>query len=491
MNEPSDQPPPFPIAEAKPSRKRSFDAVSRMWIVTLVCALLAVGVTWYSIDASGPTITIRFPEGHGIKAGDPIRHRGIEVGRVTNVRLNEELSAISVQVELEEEAEAIASDGSRFWIVRPQIDLTGISGLETAIGSKYIAVIPGDPGTPRSDFAGLSTRPPDSLGQSGIEVVLRGEDRFGVNPESPVTWRGFEVGQVISSKLSPNALHVDTRIRVAQPYRRLLSRNSKFWVTSGVEMDFGITGLEVSTGTLDTITRGGIAFITPRGGESENEDVRSGDMFTLHPKGDDGWIEDAAALNLLETAPPPITRVAAAWTQKRFGITRSLSVVSSALAIEGTGGPFLLLPEDLVSVSDDSIEGSYQLQCEGNNGNKVALDTTELPEDPSPYLALVVLDPDQKPAAKLVDRSRFRRAESTEDCYVIRRLWHADEDKSVMVETIGKHELSAQGEIWRTTLTRLGRDTWHGAPVLSAEDEKIIGMLIVDDEGISVALIKL
>jgi hypothetical protein len=150
-----------------------------------------------------------------------------------------------------------------------------------------------------------------------------------------------------------------------------------------------------------------------------------------------------------------------------------------------------LLPQDLVSVSDDSIEGSYQLQCEWNNGNKVALDTTELPEDPSPYLALVVLDPEQRPAATLVDRSRVRRAESTEDCYAIRRSRHADEDKSVMVEAIGKHELSPQGEIWRTTLTRLGRDTWHGAPVLSAEDEKIIGMLIVDDDGTSVALIQL
>lgn len=491
MNQRSDQPPPFPIAEAKPSRTKSFDIVSRMWIVTVLCALLAVGVTWYSIDAPGATITIRFPEGHGIKAGDPIRHRGIEVGRVAKVQLNDELSGISVEVELEEAAEAIASDGSRFWIVRPQIGLSGISGLETAIGSKYIAVIPGDPGTPRREFDGLSTRPPDSLGQTGIEVVLRGDDRFGVNPETPVTWRGLEVGQVISSKLSPDALHIDTRIRIAQPYRRLLSRNSKFWVTSGVDMDFGVTGLEVNTGTLDTITRGGIAFITPRAAGSREKEVRSGDMFTLHPKGDDGWIEDAAALNLLEQVPPPITRVFATWSQKRFGINRSLSETSSGLAIEGTGGPFLLLPQDLVSVSNDSIEGSYQLQCEWNNGSKVALDTTDLPEDPSPDLALVVLDPNQKPAAVLVDRSRVRRAESTEDCYAIRRLRHADEDKSVMVEAIGKHELSAQGEIWRATLTRLDRATWHGAPVLAAEDEKIIGLLIVDDDGTRVALIQL
>ena len=192
-----------------------------------------------------------------------MRHRGIEVGEVAEVRLDEDLSGIVVRVRLDRQAARIATEGSQFWIVRPRIDLTGVSGLETAVGAKYVAVLPSMSGDRKTAFEGLASQPADSLGTSGIEIVLRGDDRYGVNPGSPVLWRGVEVGQVLSTDLSPDTLHVDTRIEIRDRYRRLLSRESKFWVLRGLDMELGVTGLSVSAGTLDTITRGAIGFITP------------------------------------------------------------------------------------------------------------------------------------------------------------------------------------------------------------------------------------
>ena len=117
---------------------------SKFWWLTLLCVIVAAVLTWFSTGTSGPEIVIHFDEGHGIKAGDALRHRGIDVGQVVSVDLNADLSGIDVRVRLSSAAAGLARDGSRFWIVRPQLSLTAVSGLDTALGAKYIAVDPGE-----------------------------------------------------------------------------------------------------------------------------------------------------------------------------------------------------------------------------------------------------------------------------------------------------------------------------------------------------------
>ncbi len=96
---------------------------------------------------------------------------------------------------------------------------------------------------------------------------------------------------------------------------------TKFWVTSGIHMGLDVTGFKFSTDSFSTIARGGIAFITP-GPSATAVEVQPGDVFTLHEKAEDRWIESAIALNLLEHKPPPMATVAASWKQKHFGISR-------------------------------------------------------------------------------------------------------------------------------------------------------------------------
>ncbi len=483
----------FPLATTRTS-KFALGSLSRVWLVTLACVALAIGLAWYSMDSPGPEIVIHFAEGHGLKEGDAVRYRGIDLGHVTNISLSEELSSIDVVVQLDAAAADIASEGSRFWIVRPQIDLRGVSGLETAVGAKYIAVLPGKPGNRQLEFDGLPISPPESVGQNGIEIVLRGDDRYGVNPGSPVTWRGVEVGQVISSSISADALHVDTRVRLRHPHQRLLSRRSKFWVTSGVHMDFGVTGVQVDTETLEEIARGGVAFITP-GGSSQEEEIHAGEMFTLYEKPQKKWLESPQMMHLLKGSPPPIASVVAQWKQKHFGITRTHRVKSSALTVDGPGGIRMLLPKDQLTAPESAIEGSHKLFLLSSDGTKIELNPTVPEDSPSSPLAWVAISSDKQIASKHVDSNRFRRPTAPEDCLVIHRSRKSEPDEpsslesAVMIESIGMHQLSDQGESWPTSVSRLDRDTWHGAVVLSAADEQIIGLLIINNEAAAIAKI--
>lgn len=469
-----------PVAEIASAKQPWWSTLSWMWLVTIACLLIAIGLTWFAIRTPGTRILIRFSEGHGLKRGDAVRYRGIDIGHVDSVDLDHEEPGIIVNAVLEVDASAIAREGSRFWIVRPQLDFTGISGLETAVGAKYLRVIPGKAGTRQTEFVGLATHPADELGRSGVEVILRGDDRYGVNVGSPLTWRGVEVGQVLSSSLSPDAMHVDTRVRILDPHRRLLTRESKFWVTSGVRMGLDVTGFEFSAESLATIARGGIAFITP-GPSTAGESVHPGDIFTLHKEPEDQWIESATAVNLFHLEPPPMALVTASWKESFFGLSKSKSVRASALILGSSGGGAVLLPEDLSRPPNDAEQDSYRLTWLSES-NDQALDLSAMTH-PMPGVAMVRLSGVQIDPSTRLAADRLRSPEGPEDCFVVRTSRQRGRDSAVVTESMGKNELSVDSGIWRCNNAKLSRDLWHGAAVVASQDEKVIGMLVVSEDG--------
>lgn len=475
----------FPEAEVRSRQARSgWPVLSRMWWATGLCVLAAVGLTWYSLEPRGTEILLHFQDGHGLKAGDPLRHRGIDVGRVVSVELNDQLSGIDVRAELSAAAKELAREGSRFWIVRPTVGLSGISGLETAVGSKYLAVAPGpaESGERRLEFSGLETPPVDGSFSSGIELVLRGAKRYGISPGAPVTWRGVEVGQVLSCGLSPDALQVDVLVRIDANHQRLINSATRFWVLSGVQFDAGLTGLKVSAESLATVVRGGIGLITP---ESKNATpVRAGDVFTLHPEEDPSWTANAVPLNLLELSPPAMLPLLARWQQKTLGFTRTLERRSLGIPLEEKGGTRLLVPTSFLEVPAESLAGTFQLAWESAPG-----------AEPAPKFAL----PDGATAEGLLSRlqltsaaiaglpaSRLRTPTEPEDCFIVRQASSGE----TLLESLGRQELSAEVDRWIVSKPGLNTAVWQGAAVLSARDGQLIGVLVVTEDATTIAPLK-
>ena len=470
----------FPLAKAKDSamRARSF-GLSKMWLVTLACLVLAVGLVWYSVEDSGPQVNMHFKQGYGLKSGDAVRHRGIDIGKVKDVRLSDDLSGITVVAELKPSAEGVARAGARFWIVRPRLDVTGVSGLETAVGSKYIAVVPSPMPSPvfKDDFVGLESQPVDQLGEGGLELVLRGDKKYGVSPGSPVTWRGIEVGEVVSSTLSPDALYVDTRIRIEADHQRLVTRQTKFWSSSGIHVDVGVSGVEIDLESLSTIARGGVAFITP-GEIGEDTDVHAGDIFVLHEEEDDSWTEEATAIDLLEVHPPSIVQLKAVWKKSLLGFARKKQKSALGILIGDPNAPVALVPTDFVVPPTEAIEGSFGLLAI-IDGREVALASIESPGEQR-LASLPLRAADGKDVSLAVSKkTRFRVAEDIEDCFAVRT---SGADSHLVLETIGKHELTVDEGNWRWSKNGLSSDVWHGAPVVSTADEKIVGILSLSDD---------
>lgn len=284
----------LPAARIQPRRRFSW-----AWILP-VLALGLAGIFAYQAWADrGPTITVEFDAGAGIGPGDPVSYRGVRVGDIEEVRLTPDLRRVAVVARLHRDAAGLAREGSRFWIVRPEISVGRVSGLDTILGPRYLE---GEPGTGpvARRFVGLD-RPPSGAGGAGtLQIVVEAPQRGSLGVDSPVLYRGIAVGSVRAMQLSADARTVEVTLGIDPAYRHLVRVNSRFWNAGGLGLDWGwLRGLSVKAGSIESLVVGGIAFATPtRAGEQATDGYR----FPLASEPKSEWLEWAPVLGA-EPAP--------------------------------------------------------------------------------------------------------------------------------------------------------------------------------------------
>src|SRR6188472_2563694 len=126
----------LPEAVAVPPRRARF---SPIWIVPILAIVVAIGIAWERFASEGPTITITFKSADGIEAGKTfVKYKEVNIGQVTGVRLTDDGQNVEVTARIAKSASALMVEDAHFWVVRPRISLSGISGLSTLISGNYI-----------------------------------------------------------------------------------------------------------------------------------------------------------------------------------------------------------------------------------------------------------------------------------------------------------------------------------------------------------------
>jgi len=77
---------------------------------------------------------------------------------------------------------------------------------------------------------------------------------------APVFYKRIEVGRIESKNLTPDGEAVVFDIFVEAPHHVRLASGSRFWSTSGFDVEIGTDGAKVHVESLVSILRGGIAF---------------------------------------------------------------------------------------------------------------------------------------------------------------------------------------------------------------------------------------
>jgi paraquat-inducible protein B len=164
---------------------------------------------------------------------------------------------------MEKHAQGLLVEGSRFWIVRPRVTLSGVSGLGTLLSGNYIGIEPGKSGKSLRDFVGLEAPPPIAGGVPGREFILRAGSLGSLGIGSPISYRRLNVGQVIGYDLSQDGTSMDIKIFMNAPYDGYITSDTRFWEASGINASMGAGGFSLETESVLSILIGGIRFETP------------------------------------------------------------------------------------------------------------------------------------------------------------------------------------------------------------------------------------
>jgi paraquat-inducible protein B len=235
-----------------------------VWIIPIIAALVGVGIVVQKYLSEGPTITLSFRTAEGIEPGKTfIKYKDVHIGKVTAVALSKDYSKIVVTAKMEKHAEGLLVEDSRFWIVKPRVTLSGVSGLGTLLSGNYIGIEPGKTGKSHRDFVGLEGPPPVTGGMSGREFLLRAATLGSMGIGSPIYYRRLNVGQVIGYDLARDGTSVDIRIFLDAPYDGYVTSDTRFWESSGIHASMGAGGLSLETESVLSMLIGGIRFETP------------------------------------------------------------------------------------------------------------------------------------------------------------------------------------------------------------------------------------
>jgi paraquat-inducible protein B len=257
--------PTGPVPENAPAPEPSqWAGLPWVWAVPVVALLIAGWLGYRALIERGPTITISFQTADGIEADrTTVRYKDVEIGRVIRIGLSPDHSRAVVTARMTSEADPLLRADTTFWVVRPRIGLSGISGLNTVLSGPYIGLLPGKGQSGARAFTGIETPPPKEGLVSGQAYTLIADRLSEVSDGSPVYFHGVEVGEVTSHELSDRDGRVALHIFIYRPHPELIHPESRFWVASGIEVSIGAQGVKLATAPLLTILSGGIVFDTP------------------------------------------------------------------------------------------------------------------------------------------------------------------------------------------------------------------------------------
>ncbi|MBX9755744.1 MAG: MlaD family protein [Pseudomonadaceae bacterium] len=228
----------------------------------------------------GIMIELALQDFSGIEPGvTPVRWHGKQVGIVKSAKMASNLEGAIAQISMDPRAEPYLTEGAQFWLVRPSISLAGVKGLEALTQGNFIEIQAGDKNAAaKRNFTALLAPPAPDYRVPGLHLKLSAEQVGSISIGAPVLYRQLKVGSVTSISLARDRQKMQIGLLIEPQFAALINRSSYFWNASGISVNGSLSGIEIKSGSLQSLIEGGIAFETA---EKDSKTVGNGYSFGL------------------------------------------------------------------------------------------------------------------------------------------------------------------------------------------------------------------
>lgn len=213
-------------------------------------------------SANGVTYTLSSSDLASVNVGSQVLFRKIPIGEVTNYQLSENASSVQIQVSIKKKYAHLINSDSRFWNVSGVSANVGFSGVDVQLESLNSLLIGGiavdspsdgkeiQPGTTFNLYPDLKTA------GRGIRISIELPDNSNINNNSPIIYRGIEVGQITSVRLSKKTNKITAQAAIEPAFADKLTTGTNFMLE---EAEVSLSAMK----NISNLFRGNFLTIVP------------------------------------------------------------------------------------------------------------------------------------------------------------------------------------------------------------------------------------
>jgi len=237
-----------------------FNFFTSIWIVPLIAIFIAGWLAYQYYRDLGPKITILFETNEGLVAGQSyIKYRNVPIGKVEKITLQKDGEGVIVTARMDKDAIPYLNKDSKFWIVKPEFGVSGVSGLDTLLSGTYIGMYATKSDNFTDEFVGLN-HPFHKDTTKGEYILLKTPHlESSVKVGTPVYFKNIKAGQVEYIVLDSDKI-VNIVVYIKEEYKELIGEDSKFWVRSILNAEYNNGIIDFSVAPLTDILQGAIEF---------------------------------------------------------------------------------------------------------------------------------------------------------------------------------------------------------------------------------------
>jgi paraquat-inducible protein B len=235
----------------------------------------------YKAASTGIPIKITFESAEGlVKGKTQVMYKGVSTGILKEIELKKKtLDGVICTFMMPPTAGPALNEYTRFWLVKPTISASGLSGMDALFKGKYVEADFKWGGKRKRNFVALEKPPAPYENKPGLYVTLKSPEPQSLDRGKPVFYRKIRAGSVQDVYMDKKYKNVLIRLHIEKPYDRLVKSNTRFWNAGGISVKGGLKGIEMRMESIEAVLSGGIAFFNPEG---KGRKVKKGHKFILY-----------------------------------------------------------------------------------------------------------------------------------------------------------------------------------------------------------------
>ncbi len=235
--------------------------LSVIWLLPFIALCIGLLMLYQQWANLGPLITISMQSAQGLEANKTkIKTHNVDVGIVKNITLKKDSNGVLITARINKQAENLLVKDSQIWVVSPRISNTGISGLNTLLSGVYIELSPGRDSIRKTEFVALENPPVTPAGTPGMHIILTSREKLAYSIGDTVVYKGLTVGKFENVYFDLPNKRVSYDVFIEAPYHQLITKKTRFWDISGLEIDLSANGINIQTDSVQSLLSNSVTF---------------------------------------------------------------------------------------------------------------------------------------------------------------------------------------------------------------------------------------